>query len=175
MPESPDFATAPPLTPPLSPLGRRALWAAIPLLTLLLAVQVMLADRERWAANASTRPTLVALCGILRCTVPAWRELTAFTVQRREIQPHPTAEKALLVTASFRNDAAWPQAWPLVELALTDLDGQRIGLRRFTPAEYLGDAAPDGLMQPGQSAALALEILDPGNRAVAFEFDFYNN
>src|SRR5690606_8529135 len=79
---------------------------------------------------------------------------------------------ALLVTATIQNDAPWPQAWPLLELTLSDLDGNPVALRRFTAAEYLGGPPEAPTLAPGQSALARLEIADPGNRAVAFNFEF---
>lgn len=169
----PSFVRPPPKIAPLTRAGRWRLGAALVLAGVLLVAQVVLADWDRFAAKPGWRPWMEQACATLGCTLPAWHEPTAFVVLSREIQPHPANPQALLVTASFRNDAAWTQAWPLLELALTDLDGQRIGLRRFQPREYLGgDPSREGLA-PGQSATVALEILDPGNRAVAFEFDFH--
>lgn len=169
----PSFVRPPPKIAPLSRAGRWRVSAALVLLSLILIVQVVLADRERLAADADWRPLMERGCALLGCSLPAWREPTAFAVLSREIQPHPTNPQALLVTATFRNDALWPQAWPVLELALTDLDGSQIGLRRFQPAEYLGGTPGRDALAPGQSATVALEILDPGNRAVAFEFDFH--
>jgi hypothetical protein len=169
----PRFVRPPPGTAPLGRAARWRLGAGLALLGLLLPVQVLFADRARLAADPDWRPWLEAACGRLGCTLPPWREPAAFVVLSREIQPHPSAPQALLVTASFRNDARWPQAWPVLELALSDLDGQTIGLRRFRPSEYLGGTPSRPTLAPGQSASLALEIVDPGNRAVAFEFDFH--
>lgn len=169
---SPVFAQPTPRHPPLSRGEKFAYALGVPFLLLLLCLQILLAERAHWAADARTRPTLEAVCRVLRCQVPIWQDPSAFTVPQREIQPHPSAAGALLVTASFRNDAAWPQAWPVIELVLTDLNGESVGLRRFQPHEYLGAAPPSGPMLPGQSASLALEIMDPGNRAVAFAFEF---
>ncbi|MFN8903041.1 MAG: DUF3426 domain-containing protein [Lysobacteraceae bacterium] len=169
----PSFVSPPPKVAPLTRAGRWRLAGAIALAGVALGVQVMLADWERLAASPTWRPWMERACARLGCTLPAWHEPGAFVVLSREIRPHPSQPQALLVTASFRNDARWPQAWPVLELALTDLDGQRIGLRRFQPAEYLGGAPSRETLAPGQSASLALEILDPGNRAVAFEFDFH--
>lgn len=146
--------------------------AAFGLLALLL-LQLVLADRARLASDPAWRPRLEAACGVLGCSLPPWREPDAFRVTNREVRPHPTAPGALLVTTSFRNDARWPQAWPLVEVALHDLDGQALGLRRFSPVEYLGNTPASPLIAPGQSASATLEILDPGKRAVAFTFDFH--
>lgn len=169
----PRFVRPPPRIAPLSARGRWGVALGLVAGSLLLVLQVLLADRARLAADARTRPFMERACALLGCTLPPWREPRAFTVLNREIQPHPSHPQALLVTASFRNDAHWPQPWPLLELALTDLDGSRIGLRRFRPEEYLGGAPAREGLAPGQSATIALEILDPGNRAVAFEFDFH--
>lgn len=148
-------------------------WSAAFGLLALLLLQLILADRARLASDAAWRPRLEAACSVLGCSLPPWREPDAFRVTNREVRPHPTAPGALLVTTSFRNDARWPQAWPLVEVALHDLDGQALGLRRFSPVEYLGNAPASPLIAPGQSASATLEILDPGKRAVAFTFDFH--
>ena len=169
----PSFVRPPPKIAPLSRAGRFRVVAAIGVASLLLALQIVLADWSKFAASPTWRPWLIKACAPLGCALPAWREPSAFVVLSREIQPHPGNPQALLVTASFRNDAQWAQDWPLLELALTDLDGSRIGLRRFYPPEYLGGKPSSAGLAPGQSATVALEILDPGNRAVAFEFDFY--
>jgi hypothetical protein len=169
----PSFVRPPPKIAPLSRAGRWRVAAALALASLVLLVQVVLADWDRFAASPTWRPWMASACARLGCALPAWREPGAFVVLNREIQPHPSNPQALLVTASFRNDAAWPQDWPQLELALTDLDGSRIGLRRFQPPEYLGGTPSREGLAPGQSATVALEILDPGNRAVAFEFDFH--
>ncbi len=148
-------------------------WLAALVLSVSLLLQLVLADRARLAGDARWRPQLELLCNTLGCTLPPWREPLAFRVTNREVRPHPSAAGALLVTTSFRNDARWPQAWPLMEVALHDLDGQALGLRRFAPVEYLGSLPASPLIAPGQSAIATLEILDPGKRAVAFTFDFH--
>lgn len=155
---------------------RRVPWrwlSAVVVLAALLVVQLMLADRHRLAADAGWRPRLEWMCGTLRCTLPPWHEPDALRVTSREVRPHPKVPGVLLVTLSFRNDARWAQPWPLLEIALHDLDGQALGLRRFTPTEYLGSPPARPLIAPGQSASATLEILDPGKRAVAFTFDFH--
>lgn len=147
-------------------------WGIPPLLLLTLAVQVVLADRARLAADPAWRPRILALCNALGCSVPPWHEPKAFQVTARDLRPHPDAAGALLVTATFRNDAAYPQAWPQLQLSLANLDGDALGLRRFSPREYLGSEPANPWIGPGQSASVTLEVLDPGKRAVSFEFDF---
>lgn len=142
-------------------------------LGLLLALQLLLAQRDELAADARWRPLVGALCGALPCTIPAWREPAALTMLNRNVLPVAERTGVLRVSASFRNDARWAQPWPVLEIALHDLDGQSLGMRRFTPTEYLGSPPAETAIAPGQSASATLEILDPGSRAVAFTFDFH--
>lgn len=146
-------------------------WLVVSALGLLLLVQVVLAQRIELAANARWRPLISGVCTALRCEVPAWREPAAFTMLQRSVQPKPGARGVLHVSASFRNDARWEQSWPTVMLTLADMDGRQVGLRAFTPADYLGKAA-NGPIAPGQSATIQLDVVEPAQQVVAFTFDF---
>lgn len=147
--------------------------AIIAVLSLLLLVQVLLADRVHLAADARWRPLVQGACAVLRCEVPAWREPAAFTLLQRDVRPNPAKRGALHVAASFRNDAPWPQAWPTLLLTLSDADGRAVGFRAFTPAEYLGKAPAADTLASGASAAVALDVIEPGPDVVAFTFDFH--
>jgi len=58
-------------------------------------------------------------------------------------------------------------------LRLTDASGKRVAMRRLRPVEYLDDdAALHAGLPPGGDAALLFEVVDPGVKAVAFEFGF---
>lgn len=148
-------------------------WLALPVLLAALVLQVLLADRARLAADANWRPRMEFLCRVFQCRLPPWHEPSAFHITARELRPHPSAPGVLLVTASFRNDATFAQPWPQLQLSLGNLDGEPLGLRRFAPREYLGAEPANALIGPGQSASVTLEVLDPGKRAVSFEFEFH--
>ena len=154
------------------PRAKDGPWLALPILVATLLLQIAVADRAQLAADPVWRPRIVALCDWLRCTVPPWHEPSAFHISTREVRPHPSAPGVLLVTATFRNDGAFAQAWPRLQLSLANLDGDSLGLRRFTPREYLGSDPATKRIESGQSATIALEIVDPGQRAVAFGFEF---
>jgi len=149
----------------------RWLWPLIALLGLLLAVQILLADRARLAADPRWRPLLETLCGTLGCSLPPWDEPAAFTMLDRKVRPAAQQAGALRVDATFRNDARWPQAWPALQLALSNADGRVLGSRVFLPAEYLG-AAPTTLLSPGQSAQITFMVQEPAAGTVAFSFEF---
>ena len=146
--------------------------AIVAALALLLAVQVLLADRAQLAADARWRPLVQGACAVLRCDVPAWREPGAFTLLQRDVRPNPVQRGVLHVAASFRNDAQWAQAWPTLLLTLSDADGRAVGFRAFTPAEYLGKPPAQPTLASGASATVALDVVEPGPGVVAFTFDF---
>ncbi len=152
--------------------GARWRWVAIAVLSLLLVVQVALSDRERFAADARTRPWVEKLCRALPCDLPPWREPSAMQLMARDVRPHPSVPDALIISASFRNDARWEQPWPHLNLTLSNINGQTIAQRQFEPDEYLGLGARELTIEPGQTASVTLEVTDPGKQAVAFEFEF---
>lgn len=147
-------------------------WLLVAALALLLLLQSVLADRARLAADAGTRPWIGALCSVLRCELPAWREPTALTMTSREIRPLPAQPGVLQIQASIRNDARWPQAWPDLRLSLSDADGRVIGTGVFAPAQYLGENPGAAPLEPGQSARIAFRVQEPAASTVAFTFEF---
>ncbi|MFT4256385.1 MAG: DUF3426 domain-containing protein [Pseudoxanthomonas sp.] len=158
--------------PPTSSRALKWQWAAVAALVALLGLQVLLADRERLATDAGWRPLLGALCGTLGCTLPPWREPQAFAMLSRDVRPLPDAPGTLLVQATFRNDARWPQPWPTLQVSLSDADGRVVGARAFTATEYLDEAQTQAELAPGQSAQVSMRLREPREGVVAFSFDF---
>lgn len=158
---------------PAEPRGRRLGWVALAaVLAVTLGLQAVFAQRNELAADPRWRPLLERVCAHLRCTLPAWRDTDDLQLVEREIGPHPSVPDALLVTVTVRNDAAWAQAWPLLELTLSDLHGEPVAMRRFRADEYLGQPPESPTLAAGQTATARLEIADPGKQAVAFGFEF---
>lgn len=147
-------------------------WVVCCLLTLGLLLQIGLAERERLAQHAELRPALTSLSALLGLPIEASSDTGQLRLLARDVRPHPSVPEALLVSASFRNDAAVSQAWPLLELALSDIDGKPLALRRFRPEEYMGVPPEQSMLAPGQSVAATLELEDPGKDAIAFAFEF---
>lgn len=171
-PASPSFVRQ---AAPRTPRDRRRTLlraGAIGALSLLLGLQLLLADRAALAADARWRPVVASLCGALGCAVPPWREPRAFHVLERDVRAHPQRANVLRVSARVRNDARWAQPWPVLRLTLSDVHGRGVASRAFQPREYLGGAPTQSGLASGQSAALVMEIVEPGPQAVAFTFDF---
>ena len=147
-------------------------FALVAALGLLLGLQILIADRERLAADEDWRPLITRLCGVVGCSVPTWHQPGAFSMLNRDVRPIANLPGILEAQATFRNDAAWPQAWPLLLLSLSDADGRVVGTRQFTPAEYLGKDIPKAGLAPGQSAQVSFRLREPDAGVVAFSFDF---
>lgn len=143
-------------------------------LLLSLAAQISYAERAVLLDDARTRPLLDRLCDSVGCRLPLRHDPATLELLSRDIRPHPSVPNALIISATLRNDATFPQAFPAVEVTLSDLDENRIAMRRFSPQEYLGDtrSLSHGLAAGG-TAALVFEVADPGKNAVAFEFKFF--
>ncbi|MBA8883740.1 zinc-ribbon and DUF3426 domain-containing protein [Dokdonella fugitiva] len=147
--------------------------AGCALLLLTLAGEIAWAEQARWIDDARARAWLDPLCAKLGCRLPLRHDAATLELLSRDIRPHPSVQGALIISATLRNDAAFAQAFPTVEITLSDLDEKRIAMRRFAPREYLGDARTIAAgLAPGASTALVFEVADPGKDAVAFEFKF---
>ena len=168
----PTFIRPPPGDGGATPQRSLAALALVAGLVLLLFVQVVLADRATLAADARWRPAVVGACMVLRCEVPAWREPAALTLVQRDVRPLPGQPGVLHVSAAFRNDAVWAQAWPVLVLTLADVDGRTVGSRAFQPGEYLGRVPTQSTHGSGQSARIEMDLVEPAPGVVAFTFDF---
>jgi len=151
-------------------------WGAIAaalLLTALLVAQYGYVERYRLASVPQLRPLLETGCRLLGCELPLRREIAQVEIVEREVRDHPKVADALLISAAFVNRADFVQPFPVFSVSFSDVSGTLLAARRFRPDEYLSDSqkAARG-MQPGERAQLMLEVVDPGDSAVSFQFDF---
>ncbi len=142
-------------------------------LLLLLGAEIAWAERGLWISDSSLRPAIVEACARLGCRVPLRKDDSLLQLASRDIRPHPSVPGALIISAALQNAGDFAQPFPTVVITLSDLDEQRIAMRRFRPEEYIGDnkALITGLA-PSAKAPLVFEVADPGKNAVAFEFRF---
>lgn len=153
---------------------RNGLWiAGSVLLALTLGAEIAWAERASWLDDARVRAWIDPACARLGCVLPPRRDASRLELLSRDIRPHPSVPGALIISATVRNDADFAEAFPTVEITLSDLDETRIAMRRFGPRDYVSDARTIAAgLAPGATAALVFEVADPGRNAVAFEFKF---
>lgn len=160
--------------PAAAPWGKRLLWLTLTLLAALaLAGQYVTYHFAELARQDQYRPIFQQLCPIVGCSVPAKVDIALIKSSNLVVRSHPDFAGALVVDAIIYNRAAFSQPFPLLELRFADLNGKLIASRRFKPAEYLsGDLAGRAEMPPQTPIHIALDILDPGAKAVNYSLSF---
>ena len=147
-------APAPASAPVLDRLRRE--WKTIAvsgLLLALLATQLALRQRDTLAAeHPGLRSVLVALCGIVGCEVNLPRAVDRLSIEGDEmIAADPKDPSRILLVATLRNSAAFPVAYPSLELSLQNARDEILARRVLGPADYLepGSDATRGLAAHG--------------------------
>lgn len=142
-------------------------------LTVMLGAQMAWAQRNELLKDPQTGRWLREGCAAIGCRLPLVPDVGRLRLVARDVEAHPGVPGALMISATVRNDAPFAQPYPVVSLVLADAQGHRVAMRRLRPSEYLDDAEMlRAGMAPGATTALVLEVEDPGNKAVAFEFGF---
>nr|WP_266097384.1 DUF3426 domain-containing protein [Thiothrix litoralis] len=140
-------------------------------LVLLLILQVLYISRNWLAQQPMTSALTQQLCALMNCDVTIPRDVRAISLLSRNIYSHPNAPKVLTISASIQNNAAFPQPYPLIEISFLDKNNKVLALRRFPPEEYMHNFT-EKLMPIGVPDELILNITDPGEDAIRFQFRF---
>lgn len=135
-------------TPAASQIPPWLAWVLISILLLAAIGQSAYFFRSELASHwPASRPALVTVCKWLGCTVPLARNSTLLALDDSDLQEDLEHPEVIQLSTTLINNAAYVQAFPVLELTLTD-SGDRPKLRRiFQPAEYLpsGTNVGDGI------------------------------
>ena len=159
-----------------TPWGKRLLWFVLVLVAAAaLGAQYIAYHFEELARQDQYRPIFQQLCPTLGCTVPSKVDIDRIKSSNLVVRSHPEFAGALVVDAILYNRAPFSQPFPLLELRFADLNGKMIASRRFKPGEYLsGEMAGKAEMPPQTPIHVALDILDPGPKAVNYSLSFHS-
>ncbi|TCP11032.1 putative Zn finger-like uncharacterized protein [Crenobacter luteus] len=140
------------------------IFALLSLLALLLLLgQLVYFNRTRIAAEVpELRPTLEAACRPLGCSVPLPGDAEAIRTEWSELSFVPEHAHLVQVSATLKNHAPYPQAFPAMELTLKDDDDQVLVRRNFAASDYL---KPDDFKAgylPGNGEVKVTMKLDTG-------------
>ncbi|MBI6926019.1 DUF3426 domain-containing protein [Pseudomonas putida] len=154
--------------------GKRLLWGGLTLIAAaMLALQYVWFHFDELSRQDQYRPLFEQVCPVVGCQVPSRVDVNRIKSSNLVVRSHPDFKGALIVDAIIYNRAPFAQPFPLLELRFSDLNGQLIASRRFKPAEYLsGELAGRGEMPSQTPIHIALDILDPGQRAVNYSLSF---
>ncbi|SMF19328.1 DUF3426 domain-containing protein [Pseudogulbenkiania subflava] len=105
---------------------------------LALALQLVYLNRTRIAAEVpELRPTLEKLCLGVGCSVPLPTDSALIRTEWSELSFVPDQQNLIQLAATLKNHAAYPQAYPMLEVTLKDAEDQVVIRKVFSPQEYL--------------------------------------
>lgn len=151
----------------------RLLWAGLSLLALLaLLGQVAWLQYPALNRVEPYRGFYAIACDVLGCQLPPQIDLQAIRTSNLVVRSHPRQQNALMVDVVLQNTAPFAQPFPVLKLTFSDLDGEAVAQRRFSPNEYLGgELAGQNTMPVRQPVHIAMEIVDPGSNAVNYRIE----
>ncbi|PXX78344.1 DUF3426 domain-containing protein [Rivihabitans pingtungensis] len=121
--------------------GGKLVWlwtAAAVVAAIVLLVQVVYVYRTPIAAELpGSRGVLESMCKGLGCDVPLPRRSEQLRTEYSELAAVPDQPNLIRVSATVRNQAAYPQAYPHLELTLKDGEDRVLSRKVFAPKDYL--------------------------------------
>ncbi|HEU4709126.1 MAG TPA: DUF3426 domain-containing protein [Methylophilaceae bacterium] len=104
------------------------------------------------------RPPFEAVCNLLQCKLGLPQQAELLTIDDSDMQEDADREGLVHLSATLTNNAPFTQAYPLLELTLTDRYDKAVIRRAFTAAEYLPEANSSEGMAPGDEVRIRLAL-----------------
>jgi predicted Zn finger-like uncharacterized protein len=131
-------------------------WLLSFLLVLALISQVLFYFRGAVALLVpESKPYILELCAEAGCEVPLPRRAELMSIETSSLQADPGNQGVMVLSATLRNRAAFPQAYPALELTLTNDRDQPLVRRVLQPADYVSSGIEDGF---GASSELPIRL-----------------
>ena len=166
---------APPFAFPAEKPPGRPFWFVAAGLALALAGQAVFHFRgELSLAMPSLRPALEALSLALDGPLPLPRHVERVSIEASDLQTDAARGGLLVLNTTLRNNAPYGQAYPSLELSLTDVQDTVIARRVFSPQDYLPARAVTDPAFPGNSGVTvrlwieAVDLAAAGYRLLVF-------
>ena len=139
--EADSFAT--PAQVAIAARTRGPMGAGILMLTFLLFAQGLFYFRSDIAVLVpASKPLIKETCALLGCSIQLPHRSDLMTIEASDLQADGVNASMVILSATLRNRAAFPQAHPALELTLTDTQDLPLARRVLQAADYL-DSPPD--------------------------------
>jgi predicted Zn finger-like uncharacterized protein len=115
-------------------------WLIIPclLLALLAGLQAIYFQRTKIASEyPQYKPYLVQACEVLNCKINLPNDLEFLTIDDSDMQEDENHQNVIKFSSLLINNAPYTQAYPNIELTLTDTSDQAVLRRLIKPRDYL--------------------------------------
>ncbi|MBS0355046.1 MAG: zinc-ribbon domain-containing protein [Proteobacteria bacterium] len=158
-----------------SPLQQAAWAAGATLLVLALLAQGILVFRSEIAQSSpQMRLFMESVCAGMGCELPLPRESASITIESSDIQPDANREAFFTLHATLRNRAEFAQAWPHLEITLTDARDKALVRRVLEPKQWLPADMPPDAFPARKEVAAQVRFEAPGVAAAGYRvYAFY--
>ena len=102
------------------------------------------------------RPAMETFCVIAQCQIGFLKKPDLLSIEASSLEADPQASQVVVLRATLRNRAPFPQAFPALELTLTDVKDEPVARRVFMPNEYRVRGPQSGGIEA--NAELAVQI-----------------
>jgi hypothetical protein len=119
-------------------VGQRLWWIASAVAVLALALQATYYHRTEVGLLLPEAKTLIQqFCAEVGCEVPLPRRVELLSIESSDLQADSTTPNVMVLTATLRNRASFIQAFPALELSLTNAQDQAVARRVLMPRNYV--------------------------------------
>lgn len=178
-PAAPLHESATPFQEPVAKASSLPRWAwglASTLALLLLLLQAIMQFRvELSVLWPQAKPALQDLCNPLDCDIPLPRKGDLIDIESSDLNPDKSNTEMLEFAATLKNRAPFVQAYPHLELTLTDTADRPLLRKVLPPSEYLPKSTDisSGFPANGNVAVNLAMIHDNSANAVAAGYRLY--
>ena len=135
-----------------------------------LAAQITYFYSSELGRDLDLRPHVLLVCKALGCIIQPQVDAGLIELTKTRVSPHPKYANVLRLRATLINRASFSQAYPLIEISLSNRNGNIVGRRTYRPEQYLSKQKnPLQNMTPNVIVHAKLEITSPSRRADGFE------
>lgn len=85
-----------------------------------------------------TRNAMETFCQLAGCQIGFFKQPDKLSIETSSLEADPKDSSVVILRATLRNRAPFPQGFPALELTLTDIKDEPVARRVFMPEEYKG-------------------------------------
>lgn len=133
-------------------------------------------ERATLANQPALTPFYQIACERVRCDLNASQGLASLVPDQVIARPHQQFNDLISLAIRIRNEAAFAQPYPAIEISFSDFKGNLVSRRTFQPQQYLGGDAIDSPRLPaGLDIEVNLPLTTPGEQAVSYEIRLHQS
>lgn len=127
------------------------------LLTAALLFQVLYYFRDAIVAHyPQSRPAMEGFCSLAQCRIGFLKKPDLLSIEASSLEADQNDSQVIVLRATLRNRAPFPQAFPALDLTLNDIKDQPVARHIFMPNEYRGQHSQSSGIEA--NAELAVQI-----------------